>query len=221
MDKNITTVVFWGALWGLVEATLGYVLHSMPLSVGWFFWFPLAFYFINKVYSSTGSLSSILYTSSIAAGIKLVNFFLPTTIDRVINPAMSILLEGLMVFIVFAIIEKKEGFFQSKYTIALTASIGWRVLYIIYILFMPTFFFTVSPMRAAKPFFKFFVTESFMNSLFIYVYLKVSERIGDAKLNVSKNEVNSKLFSLKDNPIIRISVSLTVLSLAIFAQWAL
>lgn len=115
MERNITTIIFWGATWGLVEATLGYVLHSVLLSVGWFFWFPLAFFFMNRVFKRTGSLVSILYTSSIAAGIKLVNFLLPTRIDRVINPAVSILLEGLMVFAVFAIVEYKKDFFRFKY----------------------------------------------------------------------------------------------------------
>lgn len=154
MKRNASVIIFWGAVWGLVEATLGYVLHSFSLSVGWFFWFPLAFYFMDRVYRYTNSLSSVLYTSTIAAAIKLIDFLLPTGIDRIVNPAVSILLEGLAVFVVFKIIEHRQDFFRFKYLEALAVSIGWRMLYIGYILLMPVFFFNVSPLRAVNPFVK-------------------------------------------------------------------
>lgn len=224
MKRNISVVIFWGAIWGLVEATLGYVLHSFSFSVGWFFWFPLAFFFMERTFKRTGSLMSVLYTSAIAASIKLINFLLPTRIDKVINPAVSILLEGLTVFAVFFIIERKKDFFRFKYVEALTMSVGWRVLYCIYILLMPTFFFNLSPLRAIQPFMKFFILESITNSLIVYVYIKLIKRTGKRKEKaeqIGESKWKRVIAFLNANTAFRISLSLSVLALAFFAQWVL
>lgn len=224
MRKNINAIIRWGAVWGLVEATLGYILHSIPLSVGWFFWFPLAFYFMHKVYKQTNSLSSMFFTSAIAASIKLINFLLPTRIDRVVNPVVSILLEGLTVFAVYKLIENRKSFFRLRYIEALTVSVGWRVLYIIYILLMPRFFFDLSPLRAVNPLLKFLVLESITNSLIIYAYIKITER---ADRGVGEEEAVSwnKLKQLGDlvdmNAVLGTSFSFLMLALAVFVQWAL
>jgi hypothetical protein len=224
MKINISAIILWGAVWGLVEATLGYVLHSFSLSVGWLFWFPLAFCFMDKVYRQTNSLISILYTSVIAAAVKLIDFLLPTSIDRIINPAVSIILEGLVVFAAFKIIERKQYFFRFKYLEALAASVGWRVLYIVYILLMPAFFFNASPLRAVNPFLKFFLLESIMNSLIIYAYIKIAERTNTRKEKAEQTKENKfkHIIAFVDtNIVFRTSLSFSMLALAFYVQWAL
>ena len=226
MGKKISAVIFWGAVWGLVEATLGYVLHSLSLSVGWFFWFPLAYFFMDRVYKQTGSSISVLCTAAIAAIIKLVDFLFPVRIDMVINPAVSILLEGLVVFAAIKISEHKQDFYRFRYLEALTVSVGWRVLYILYIFLMPAFYFNLSPLRAINPFMKFFLLESVMNSLIIYAYLKITERINNRNENVEQiveqvdNRIFKRLIAYIDTHIaLRISLSFSVLVLAFYVQW--
>ncbi len=224
MKRNVSAIIFWGAIWGLIEATLGYVLHSFSLSVGWFFWFPLAFYFMSRVYRQTNSTSSILLTSAIAAAIKLIDFLLPARIDRIINPAVSIILEGLVVFAAFKIIEHKQDFFRFRYMEAIAVSMGWRVLYIVYILLMPAFFFSVSPLRAVNSFMKFFFFESIMNSLIIYAYIKIAERTNKRKAEAGyrKDSKFKRVITLLDtNIVFRVSLSLSVLALALYVQWVL
>jgi hypothetical protein len=224
MKKNISAIVFYGAIWGLIEATLGYTLHAIPIKVGWFFWFPLAYLFLDRVYKKTNKLSSLLYTSSIAASIKLINLLLPTRIDKVINPAASILFEGLAVFAVFKVVEHKKDIFRSKYIEALVPSIGWRFLYVIYILLMPEFFFKLSPLRAVKPFLKFFVFDGIANSLIIYAYITIAERISIKNKNsdYEKNKWLNNIAEYMDTHMaLKICISFSMLALALYAEWLL
>lgn len=224
MKKDICTVVYWGALWGLVEATLGYALHTLPIKVGWFFWFPLAFYFINQVYRRTNNFSSILCTSSIAAGIKLVNIFLPTRIDKVINPAVSILLEGLVVFVAFRLIQNRRESSRLQCLVAMITSVSWRILYMIYILLMPSFFFSISPLRSPGRFSKYLFIESIVNGLVVFVYLILSERISSKKSkeeSLKKSQLQGLVLFVKQHAFFRVAFSFSLLALAIYLQWVL
>jgi hypothetical protein len=173
MRKYISTIVFWGALWGITEATVGYALHMVSFGIGWFFWFPLAFFFMNRVYKDTGKLSSILYTCSFASAIKLTNLFLPTRIDKVLNPAISILFEGMVVFILIKIVQKYEQKVNFRFFWVLAVSMSWKVFYSLYLLTLPSWIVSISPIRSLEPFLKFFFIESIINALVIYGCLKV------------------------------------------------
>lgn len=139
MRKNVEVVLFWGALWGLEEATLGYLLHLLPINIGWLFWFPLAFAFMQLSYRKTGRVSSMLYTSFIAAAIKLIDLLLPTRIDKIINPAAAILLEGAAVFGMFFLAQKRP--FLKRFTLVkvFLACMLQSFLYITYITIVPLF----------------------------------------------------------------------------------
>jgi hypothetical protein len=217
MNKKIYTVIFWGAVWGLAEATLGYVLHMFSLNIGWLFWFPLAFFFMDRVYIQTKNPNSILWISFISASIKLIDFLLPTSIDRIINPTVSILLEGSIVFAVVKITEAKKDFFGYEFLKAFTASIGWRLLYIVYILFMPLFFYNISPLRAPDTLLWFLIFESIINSIIIYAYIKLKDMINRRKKEQETNAVSL----IKTNTVFNAALSLSLLALAIFAQLVL
>ncbi len=178
MKKYLTCIIFWGALWGLTEATLGYVLHSFSLGVGWVVWFPLAFYFTSSVYSRTDRLSSVIFTSFVAAAIKLVDFIMPTSPDRIINPAVSIILEGFAVCILLGLVSGKRDAYRPGYFGVLSASMGWRVLYLAYILLMPASYTVISPLRSAATLLSFLLVEGIANSLMIFGCMKTSQSIG-------------------------------------------
>lgn len=89
---------------------------------------------------------------------------------------------------------------------------------------MPPFFFSVSPLRGAKPFIKFFITESFINSLIIYLYIKITERIDEGKgkeVQEIENGIKRAIASIRTNTAFRVSLSLSMLVLALYVQWIL
>jgi len=130
-ESNLAKIVlFWGSLWGLAEATLGTLLHMVPWIAG-FFMFPLGFYFMRKAFKGTGRLSSIFLTASVAASIKLTGLVLAIQAPvRILNPAMSILIEGLAVLLFYKFFAPgKESF---RFHEVLTAAAGWRILFVGY-----------------------------------------------------------------------------------------
>ncbi|PKM45484.1 MAG: hypothetical protein CVV03_06725 [Firmicutes bacterium HGW-Firmicutes-8] len=222
MRKDISAIVLWGALWGIAEATVGYVLHMITFRIGWFFWFPIAFFFMNRVYKDTGKLSSILYTCSIASAIKLTNLLLPARIDKVINPAVSILFEGVVVFTAFKLVEKYEQKVNFRFFGVLAASMSWKVLYSLYLLTLPSWIVSISPIRSPEPFLRFLLVESTINALVIYSCLTAAEKITaiDDKGKLWYKLVNniSKVFS---EYAFKPAVSFSLLGCALIIQLAL
>ena len=97
--KYLKPVLFYGGLWGLAEAALGYLLHFLPTGVAGIIMFPVAFYLMFNLYKSSGMQSGVLMAGCIAAGIKLTGLAIPLQSPiSVINPAVSILLESLVIF---------------------------------------------------------------------------------------------------------------------------
>lgn len=97
--KFLNLVLFYGGLWGLAEATLGYLLHFLPTGIAGMIMFPVAFYFMFNLYKTTGIQSAVLMAGCVAAGIKLTGLAIPLpSLMSVINPAISILLESLVIF---------------------------------------------------------------------------------------------------------------------------
>jgi hypothetical protein len=94
---------------------------------------------MNKVYKITNSASSIFYTSLIASSIKLIDLLLPIRIDKVINPAVSIILECIPLIVIIIINDYKLTFNNLLFI-----SIAYRFLYSIYILLMPEAFLNQS-----------------------------------------------------------------------------
>jgi len=101
MKKNLNIILFWGALWGITEATLGYVLHifSIPLpGLPGLLMFPIAFIFMHRGYDSTQNPMSVLQIAFVAASIKLTDLLFGGLMTiYVINPALSLIVEALAV----------------------------------------------------------------------------------------------------------------------------
>ena len=89
--------------------------------------FPVAFFFMTAAYGRTGRYSAILLCAAVAAGLKLLDLFLPfLPAIKVANPAAILLLEALTVAILLRIAAAKP-FGPIR---ALAAGIGWRALYL-------------------------------------------------------------------------------------------
>lgn len=175
--------IFWGALWGITEATLGHLAHMVVIlpAIAGFIMFPIAFYFMTRAYRETGKIGVLFSTATVAASIKLVDLFLPGLSPiHTINPAIFILIESLAVILVFKVMSFEKGKFRFKE--AFTVSIGWRLGYIIYYLFLFTFsisreFFQIG----IENILRFLILESIINALIIAVYLKFERPFNRSK----------------------------------------
>ncbi|MPN09750.1 hypothetical protein SDC9_157042 [bioreactor metagenome] len=136
----LINIVVWGAIWGIFEATAGYLLHLVSFGYSWLIWYPIACFFMANVYRKTGKLSSVFFIGLLCAAIKMLNLFLPGRIDKVINPAISIVFEAFaMVTVVFAANRILDGKHKSplvKALMALSMNTGWRLLFALYLLFL-------------------------------------------------------------------------------------
>lgn len=95
-------VLFWGSMWGIVEATIGWLLHALQLHHGTstiLYAFGICCMFAAATRSGKGA-QAVLLTSVVAAAIKLVDFVLPGAAGNVLHPAFYILLEGAMTAVV-------------------------------------------------------------------------------------------------------------------------
>ncbi len=129
--KHWSTIVFFGALWGIVEATLGYLLHLVPAMIAGTILFPFAMTILFLTYRQTQSLGSLLGVGLVAAMIKAVNFLFPfMNAWKIINPIVMILMESLVVLVVVkAIVPAK---WPTKLVLITSASVLWRVTYLGY-----------------------------------------------------------------------------------------
>ena len=96
----LSASVLCGGLWGIAEATLGYLLHLITRVVpapglAGFVMFPVGVYFMLKARNLTGRSSAPFLTAVAAAAVKLASAALPGVGWLfVVNPAIAILAQG-------------------------------------------------------------------------------------------------------------------------------
>ena len=128
----ISPILILGSLWGLFEATIGWVMHLVHFKNTSLILYPAAALLMSIAIRKTGKSSAALGVAAVASAIKLTNLFYGTVPAYwVINPALSILLEGVSVFFVYRILNN----LFSKST-RLTAMIeSFVILFVVQILF--------------------------------------------------------------------------------------
>jgi uncharacterized membrane protein len=133
-SEALRAALFFGGLWGIAEATLGYLLHLLPMvapfpSIAGALLFPVGFCFMSAAFLTTGRASSILLSAAVAAAVKLASLILPmVTFPFVRNPALAILLEGLTTFVVVGLLGlRRDRLLVPK---VLGLSVTWRALYL-------------------------------------------------------------------------------------------
>lgn len=98
----LLTVLFWGSIWGIIEATLGWVLHATHLHHGTSnILFAFGIFCMLSATARTGKGPvAVMLTAVVAAIIKMCDIFLPGGTVGVLHPALYILLEGAMITVV-------------------------------------------------------------------------------------------------------------------------
>jgi len=171
--------LFWGFLWGVVEATLGHTLHLIPIpGLAGFIMFPIGMVFMVRAWLSTGNPSSIFLASTAAAAIKMFDMFLPGLgIFAAVNPALAILCEGLAVAALFSVVRSEQRFHPFS---ILSVSLSWRLIYFgliaapVALMGAPNFF-----MLGPSILFKYFILESLVNAFLISMTKKPIQSILD------------------------------------------
>lgn len=130
--KHLSIVVFYGALWGIVEASVGYVLHFLPALIAGTIMFPFASLILYRTYKASQNQWSLLGAGMIAIIIKSVNFFMPfNNVFKIINPMISILLESLVLMVVIKSLSSSK--WLTKISLLTVSSVVWRGLFIGYL----------------------------------------------------------------------------------------
>ncbi len=127
----VSKIIFFGAVWGIVEATLGYVLHLVPGYLAGSIMFPFVMFILYRAYKSLGTRKAIFFVAFVAMMIKSVNLLLPFMVPaKTINPMVSMFVESLLVFAVIPLFENKK--ILVKISAIAIASIGWRLAFVGY-----------------------------------------------------------------------------------------
>ena len=120
------TILFWGSMWGLLEATLGWVLHRLHFPGDSTLLYTFGIFCMLSCASRTGKGGkAVLGTAIVASAIKLSDLFMPMTFHGAINHAMYILEEGVIIailsqFITISVPYKASlGNFEYRYAIPL------------------------------------------------------------------------------------------------------
>jgi len=161
--------LFWGSLWGLAEATLGHILHWIPIpGIAGYVMFPIGMFFLVQAFRHSGKLSIIFLTALVAANIKLIDLFLPAQNPfAVINPAVAMLCESLAVGLFFSLKDFRKVL--SRLDVILGMALVWRLFYGVMTLSFG-FIFPVHNFAelGSAHFFGFFLLESSVNAILIY-----------------------------------------------------
>ena len=129
-------VLFYGALWGIFEATLGTLLHLPVFEVGGLFtkssiiMVPIAFLFMTLCYKKTNSLVSTIFVGLIAATIKLSTAIVMGMTIYVYFPAIYIVTESLAMFGALAIFRPAEVLSLKTFAAFVVANTTYQFTYI-------------------------------------------------------------------------------------------
>jgi hypothetical protein len=208
MNENkgiLAYVIFFGALWGILEATLGYALQFLPPLVSGSVMFPIAASLMILTYNHTKSRSSIIYVAMIAASIKSINFFMPGLLPiKTYNPMIAIMLQSLVMVVIIPLFQKKE---VSQVLLGLfIIGFSWRLLFLGNI-----------AINNALTGFQFMQLQSFANMInFVFLYGLIEAIFLVFIFYAIKLTVEKISFSFKPNLVISISSYLIAVLLTIF-----
>lgn len=181
MRRSAVIVLFWGSLWGLMEATLGYLLHFAAVAIPGlpgFLMFPFAFALMHRAVKEAGVPSAAFYASIVAASVKLTDFLVPGHDPiRVSNPALAILMEGLAVYAVMAYRDRKrEGLVPVH---AFGMGVLWRAMFSAYLWAISLFGLPAALVTSGPwPLLRFIFLESFVNAVIMGGYLAMDKKLG-------------------------------------------
>ncbi len=124
--RNLLTILFWGALWGVVEATLGWFMHLVHFRGEMLLLYPIGLVCMMMAAQQTKQTSAVIKVAAVAASIKLFNLLMLPSVPffYVTNPAVAILLEGLITWAIYAYAVKRGLQFKKILPLALLLVVG-------------------------------------------------------------------------------------------------
>jgi hypothetical protein len=167
--RIVRAVLYYGAAWGFIEATLGYLLHLLrrltPLpGLTAYVLFPIGFFLMLAAYRATGRSISAFLVAATAAAVKLCSVALPgVEWIFVVNPAISILSEGLVVLAALQVISFGRDW--SAVPKATAISVAWRGVFLLLVILLPVQKGIL--MKGATAFFTFLLVDSLVNGVLI------------------------------------------------------
>lgn len=132
-NKNsfIRNIVFWGAIWGIAEASLGYILHLLPSRISGSIMFPIGASILLLAYQRNCNKLTAIGVGAIAACIKMVNFLMPNTSTMgVLNPMISIMIESVLIAIAIPMVVHNKLYIRSLCIIG--TSVLWKGTYAVF-----------------------------------------------------------------------------------------
>lgn len=90
-------VLVAGSTWGILEATLGWLLHQIHLPIAGAVMFPIGLSIMVTAHQMTPKKGVVLAIGMVAALIKMINLLLPGALLKTVNPAMSIIIEACII----------------------------------------------------------------------------------------------------------------------------
>lgn len=108
--KMLFAVLLFGGLWGIVEATLGTLLHLPIINRTMFLssttiLVPIAYFLMGGCYKRTGSMRCVLYMGMLAASMKAISCLI---FKMSFNPCYYILIESLAMGVALLVIRPKK-----------------------------------------------------------------------------------------------------------------
>lgn len=129
IKKISTYALFYGSLWGITEATLGHLLHTLPVLISGSIMFPIALFLMLRAYESTQSRSTLFLMGVTAAAIKLIDIVIPgLPAIKTLNPMIAIMLEASAVALFILLLNRHSIF--STIMGSLSVSLIWRALFV-------------------------------------------------------------------------------------------
>ena len=180
MRRSAIVALFWGSLWGLAEATLGYALHfaarAIPGLPG-FLMFPFAFACMHRAVRESDAAAAAFLASLVAASVKLADFLVPGHDPiRIINPALSIAMEGLAVYAFMAYCRRhgKEAGPAQAFGMGLL----WRLMFSAHLWAISLFGLPASLVTSGPwPLLRFIFIESLVNAVIMVGYFAVEKKL--------------------------------------------
>lgn len=171
-SKLIITVLMLGGLWGLLEATLGTLLHLEAFDSIVFastaVLFPIAYLICGRAYRLTGKARTALYVGIIAAAIKSVCFFFVPMVNKVVNPMIAIIMESGIMSAAFAVTKPEKICSLKSFVTFMVASTLIRTVYVGY------------SMATAVPFQSAYIVDGIVNWSKIVEYVVIMNAISFA-----------------------------------------
>lgn len=136
----LPAVLTLGALWGIAEATLGYLLHLASrlvpgVGLAGFVMYPVAVALMYAGYRVSRSAATPFLMSVIAAAIKWSSAAMPSVgVIFVANPSLAILAEGTITAGVFLAVAHTRVNLPAGIALG---SIAWRALFIGFVALLP------------------------------------------------------------------------------------